>query len=396
MNKSKVSTGVYVGIYALSVLFLARIWITPSLASMAAEFPNVSRTLLMQTMAIPALAMIPFSLIVGPLEKYFTKKTLALIGVILGAIGGVGPAFANDFTVILVLRGILGLGMGFFVPLSSAFIADYFVGDQRSKLMGLQQMVASIAAIVLTLAAGFLAVLGWRYVYSVYAIAIVVLLITIITLPNKQNAPVIEKTEEKPKFKFTASLNYVLFISFIFIIFFDAFGQNLSLFIEGEKIGDPSLTGMVASIMTVGSIVTGAFFGLIAKSCKKFTFSLGFLMGAIGLFILGSAHSPVVALIGGFFVGVSLTIWAARQMFELSVAVHPVFVTTAIALGSVLVHVGEFVSPPILNTMSAVFGDGSSRSAYISSSVAMLILAVIYFLVNLRKKSVKESDTVAS
>jgi MFS family permease len=51
-------------------------------------------------------------------------------------VGGVVPGFIESFPMTLVFRGILGIGVGTVQVLSSALVAAYFEGDERSKVMG--------------------------------------------------------------------------------------------------------------------------------------------------------------------------------------------------------------------------------------------------------------------
>ena len=60
----------------------------------------------------PFITVFVFSIISGALTKYFDKKTIIIVGLILYGAAGITPAFAQDVTTILILRFMTGVGVG--------------------------------------------------------------------------------------------------------------------------------------------------------------------------------------------------------------------------------------------------------------------------------------------
>ena len=131
-NKSRIK----IGIYGIGILMMGVIGISGALTAIGAHFPDASQTMIQNLISIPCLVVIPVTLIVGKLMDSVSKKLLSIIGILCFLIGGFLPALMSSLTVILVLRGILGIGIGIVQCVSSALVAENFEGPERDKVQG--------------------------------------------------------------------------------------------------------------------------------------------------------------------------------------------------------------------------------------------------------------------
>src|SRR5699024_2222092 len=105
---------------------------------------------------------IPFSFFSSYLTSKITKKSIVMIGLTIYLIGGVGAQFSSNIETLLILRLVLGAGVGLIMPLSMSLINDYFEGKERTKMMGYNSAFSNLGGILTMLLAGWLATFGWH------------------------------------------------------------------------------------------------------------------------------------------------------------------------------------------------------------------------------------------
>ncbi|MEG1683504.1 MAG: MFS transporter, partial [Oscillospiraceae bacterium] len=146
-----------IGIYGISLLMMGVIGVSGALSTIGGQFPDASQTMIQNIISIPCLVVIPVTLIVGRLMELFSKKLLATVGVLLFIVGGVLPMFLQSLPAILVLRGVLGIGVGIVQPVGSALIAENFDGAERERVQGNSTSAQMLGCAVMVFAGGWLA-----------------------------------------------------------------------------------------------------------------------------------------------------------------------------------------------------------------------------------------------
>jgi len=157
---------------------------------------------LMQTFLIPALADLKASLhtsgewvtwtvtiylltgsvatpLLGRLGDQHGKKRMMMISLAVFLIGSIGAIFAPNVAVLIVCRGIQGVGGAVF-PLSFAIIRDQFPPDRIAMPMGIVSAVLGVGGGVGIVLAGVIvdhASWRWLFVMSAIVVAIALLLI---------------------------------------------------------------------------------------------------------------------------------------------------------------------------------------------------------------------------
>src|SRR5699024_2674826 len=86
--------------------------IFPSLGLIAQHFSEADEIWIKLVLTAPSLTVIPFSFLSSYLTKKLPKKVIVLIGISIYIIAGVGAQFSPSIEVLLVLRFLLGAGVG--------------------------------------------------------------------------------------------------------------------------------------------------------------------------------------------------------------------------------------------------------------------------------------------
>lgn len=112
------------------------------------------------------LGMATGQLVFGPASDRFGRRRCLQIGIVLAAIGALGAAIAPSFTLLLVARGVWGLGAAAPAVLRTAIARDLFDGDEMARVVTVIMAVFLIGPIFvpsfgqLILASG-----SWRAVF---------------------------------------------------------------------------------------------------------------------------------------------------------------------------------------------------------------------------------------
>ena len=365
-------------VLSISLLMLAATAASPALADISKAFPNADPSTIGLVVSLPSLLMIPTTLLCGKLSSTIRKTRLLYFGVILFIIGGVGPGFSNSLGLILTFRGILGIGLGFIGTLASGFIADFFEGEERAAMMGLQSAMVSIGSIVTTLVAGFLSAINWHYTFFVYFIGLGVLLLTFFKLPEPERVEV--RGDEKQSLGFPVYGISALFLFYQLLLF--AFFTNIAMVVTSEGLGNAANAGIVLTIMTVGSLVAGIIFGKTSQILKKHTIFAGITLTAAGFLMLSYPLGYNMIIIESFIVGLGFGTTMPAIMIKLSIVAPKSAVTLAIAFANSAMGVGQFISPFVLNTLGSAIGNGTFRFNFLMSGIGILGCAVIWILIN--------------
>ncbi|MBN2381572.1 MFS transporter [bacterium] len=219
-------------ILSISLLtIMASAAVSPALAKISQAFPGTDFTTIKLVLTIPSLLIIPFSLLSGWLVARFKKKHILMTGLIIYFLGGIGGGLAGSIPQLLVIRGLLGVGIGLVMPLSTTLIADFFQGEARTKMMGLSGSITNLGGVFFLLVSGWLACFSWRYSFGVYALSLVTLIMVGFWLPE----PPQYKSSGHKALALSRGIYLCAILGMLMMICFYAVPTNLALFIESEQ-----------------------------------------------------------------------------------------------------------------------------------------------------------------
>ncbi|MDD5255508.1 MAG: MFS transporter, partial [Candidatus Omnitrophica bacterium] len=228
MNKAFVKSSI-LSISLLTVMASAAI--SPALAKIHQAFAGTDPTMIKLVLTIPSLAIIPFSLLAGWLAVRMKKKNVLLLGLVIYFLGGVGGGFARSIEQLLVIRALFGIGAGLIIPLSTSLIADFFEGEERAKMMGYSGSVSHFGGVIFLLLSGWLACISWRYAFSVYSLALLIIVMVLFWLPEPQ----VKRAAGSAKSVLPAGIYICAVLGALVMVAFYAAPTNLAMFIENER-----------------------------------------------------------------------------------------------------------------------------------------------------------------
>jgi MFS transporter, ACDE family, multidrug resistance protein len=137
--------------------------------------------LVLSAFSFPAIFMTPLAGVFADLRG---RKSILVAGLLIYGAAGLCISLVKDFTWLLVLRGIQGVGYSGVMPLVVVLIGDSFTKDMETAAQGMKIFNDRIAELCLPPLSAALALIAWQIPFLLYALAIPVGLCTLRWLPE--------------------------------------------------------------------------------------------------------------------------------------------------------------------------------------------------------------------
>lgn len=257
-------------------------------------------------MSWPALITAGGSLLGGALlKKISTKMELTIAAVLM--LTGIVPVFSGNVYALLTVSILMAFAAGLSNTAGMALLTEVFSDEnRRNRMMGYYNASMSLISCGLTLVGGILAVNGWRVGFNVYWLAVPMLILTIIGLPDiKPVAPLAEAETQSDGKGFGAKFWVFYIILFIYFMMYCPFFTFISVYVGENAIGDTAFIGVASTLSTFGSMVAGFVFGYMFSKLKRITNVIFFVLPVIIYILLFTVHAPVMTCICAFLYGFS-------------------------------------------------------------------------------------------
>jgi DHA1 family inner membrane transport protein len=127
------------------------------------------------------------SLLLGALSIKFSSRSLLLTGLLLLNLSAIGCSIAWNFTSMLFLYSLSGMGISIINPMINTLIGNHFSQEERSKVLGWSAAGTSVAYLVFSPLVSFIAGFArWRTTFLVVMLplALLALATTFIGIPR--------------------------------------------------------------------------------------------------------------------------------------------------------------------------------------------------------------------
>lgn len=339
----------------------------PGLERLFGEDPNAGMLVRLLVPA-PSLSVAIFAPFAGLVADRHGRRWMLLAGVILFVIAGCAGLFLPDLPTIFASRLVLGLAVALIMTAQTALIGDYFTGDDRSALSGLQISARNFGGLVFISLAGWFAVISPRLPFAIYAVAaaLLPLMWKVITDPLRTTPNLGAKPEAHSQGPSSWGFVFALLVllqAVTNMIFF-VMPTQLSFFFAAAGYSSPVMTGSALGILMFSGGSLALLYGRVHRATGYVgVFALGYGAMALGFGLLAVAATPLTWFVAAAAIGAGYAL------------VSPSFVTLALRLapprrrglaGGVLttsVFIGQFCSPLVSTPVIASYGyEGLFRS----------------------------------
>ncbi len=390
MKSSKITIKMAILFYSL--VQTGTICITSVLTHIADQFPGYSATQIQFLATCPSIIVVIISLLSGKITEFIPKKHLTMFSssmFLVTAIGGF--LFHNSLLILFVWQITLGIAIGILVPIGTSLIADYFDGEERSSMMGMQSAVISIGGVILSLLGGLLATIQWYYNYLSFLLIIPGFLLLLLGLPLDKPIRFMNKGKKRVGVTSRIIIFYGV-ISFAFMLLFNVVPTNIAMLLEEQSILGSDRAGIASASFMLSGVIAGLLFKLLSRRMGEKVIALGFLNLSIGAFIAAIAGRYWIVLVGIFIAGFSLSMIMAQIVLSVAEKENPTAVTMSIAIIMSINNFGSFLSPYVTKVSKVIMGNNMVTSRYLLISILAFIIAfALLILLHFNHKNPKNS-----
>lgn len=376
-----------IGIYGIGLLMMGVIGISSSLAIIGANFPDVSQTMIQNLISIPCVVIIPTTLIVGKLMQSISKKYIVLTGIVCFFIGGVVPAFMSSFAGILVMRAILGVGVGVCQVVSTAIAVENFEGAEQEKVQGTLQTFQMLGAAVMVFAGGRLADIQWNYAFYVHFLAVAAFLLVLAFVPVNQPVKQASSAERHKTQLTTRTWGWAAFMLLLFIGY-QVYNIDYSYIIDVKGLGTAADAGLGVAFFTIAGMIMGLIYGNVAKIVKNFSIAIACAMLIVSYLLITFSGNIAMCYAGSVFYGLSVAMALPGIFFHTGLSVDAYSAGMAVSIVTCAQNFGQFLCPYVVNTMSP---DNSTVFSFMLGTGLAVVLTIIMVIWGVQKgKTVKQ------
>lgn len=370
-------------IITMSLVQMGTNGIAPILAQISAAFPQASDTAIQFLMTFPSIFCLVFTIVSALLSDRLPKKTLAVAGLSLICLTGIGACcFHGSLLILYVWAAFLGIGIGMVAPLAPSLVNECFEGREKQTMLGWQNSANNVGSMLMTFLGGFLALNGWQYGYLVYLLGIPGIIFALLAVPgrSRQEAdhPAV-KTENRGAFRLVILKEMIITALFLFV--YSAAPANLAMLVQERGLGDTAYAGTISTMFLLGGTITGLLFGMIFSRLKRFTSMTGALLLCTGAVLIGISRSTLPLVAGCLIAGASISLVLPVNMGSASRLKGYETLNSALLLSSSFV--GVFLAPMITTIAQAVFQTPQTGFRFITIGAIAVLIAVLTMLFKL-------------
>jgi MFS family permease len=337
---------------AASLTTMANATISPALPGIERLFADDPNAALLTRLLVPApsLSVALFAPLAGFAADRIGRRAMLLTGVVLFVIVGCAGLALPDLPAIFASRLVLGVAVALIMTAQTALIGDYFAGDDRNALTGLQISARNFGGLVFISLAGWAASLSPRLPFAIYGLAAIFLplmWLAIIEPPRIAAASgVLPADGDGGHPSWRRLLAALVLLQGLTNMIFFLMPTQISFFLEVRGYESAPMTGTVLGLL----MISGGGCALLYRRVRQMfgsagIFAAGYAAMALGFLSLSGAASTPLLFIAALLIGAGYAL------------VSPSFVAMALDLaprrsrgmaGGILtasIFIGQFCSP---------------------------------------------------
>lgn len=356
--------------------------IVPLTTAIWREFPDASEVLINFIIGGSFLFSLVSALITGRIIHRFDKKKVLFFGTLVYSAASLGSAFATSAAFIAVTRAIDGLTDGVVGVAVVLAINELFADPrERNNMVGLHWTAVSFYGVVLSLLSGVLCVYSWRAsLFSNVLSFLTPLLIWLYVpaMPPREKtvspAPEVSGADEKLPWSWIAlSLTAALVLNCLSNVFY----FTADFYVAERSLGGSALTGVIASMSTVGG-VTGIFFERMYRKLKGWFPVLLFAGAGAGTAVLSLPIGVLTICIFHVVIGSTYTLGLSFYQTSVVERIHSDKNAQVLSYFDIISYIGLAAAPYVPMTLAGLTGGESFVRCFIPISMVLLLFAVIY------------------
>ena len=379
------------GIWSISALnALPGLAVSPILGELQKIFPHATELDIQMLTSLPSLMIIPFILLAGKLTERIDNIRLLQIGLVIFVISGALYLLSNKMWQLVAISGMLGVGSGLIIPLSTGLIGRFFVGRYRTKQFGLSSAITNLTLVIATVIAGYLAEISWHLPFVVYLLPIVSIILSFqlrkALTQEPEPSPVTDNSDNglRPHVQVGNNgigthhlIEVMLFyglVTYLVVII----SLNLPFLIE-ERGMPTGISGTYISLFFLAIMAPGFILNRLIDLMGRSTQVWSMLMIVIGLGLIVATGNVWLVGVGCVLAGAGYGIIQPIMYDRTTHIVLPHKSTMALACVMAMNYVAILVCPFVIKLFKIIMHDSSELFAFqLNTFLAALTLLVVF------------------
>ena len=356
----------------------------PAIADHFSDHPDVS-LLVRLILTSPAISIVLFSPLVGRTIDDFGRRKLYLASFVLYAVAGTAGFYLDSIYAIIASRVVLGLAVTGIMTTTTALIGDYFVGDERIRLLGAQGAFMAAGGMVYLVLAGLLSDLSWRLPFLVYLLSLVILPLAFLNVPE----PEVEKhTDNVPHGVLKIPVARILYATCVVYVSIYYLMPVLIPFHMDEQLNTSNTAvGGVLAASTMFSTLAGAMYARFRSRLNvQAMFAMSFGIVGTGFIVYGLASSLPVFLAGAIITGFGAGFAFPNMSLWITEAAPDRIRGRAIGGLTMSIFLGTFVSAFVAEPLVTIAG--GNGGAFLGASSIVFGLSLTYLIASVLTRRV--------
>ena len=366
-------------ILSLSLLtVMAGAAVAPALEVIREHFSEASKLEIQLIVSMPALFIVITNMFFGKLTERFGARSLTMLGLVLYTVGGAAAGLFDSIRAVLIMRALVGVGVGIIMPLSTGLLTYYFPPESREGLMGLSSAANQLGGVVATLLAGVLANVSWRLSFAVYLMGLISVVLCLAFMPN-------DRIRNSAQNKEAVCLGdvwrrnwmHVVCIFLLMTIFF-IYPANFAIVTAAEGIVPISLCAVIMAGCDLIAFGGGLAFVWVKRISGRFAKLVAPTLFLLGYCLLAFVGGWVGTLAGSALIGFSNGVGIPYIISTASANEGKAAATTVMPMISAAMYLAQFLSPFLLSLVSGIGSAPVKLPYYLAVAVS-----AIYFIFSL-------------
>ena len=377
---SKRDLKIIISIVAISFIQGLQYGVSPVLNDIQAHYSDVDVSLVQMLITAPAIISIFAALTSGWLVTKVSKKKLLLLAAAVAGVTGLAPMLVDSFAFLFACRIVYGISLGLATSLNAVVVADFFTGEKRTQVMGIQAASIGVGMFLVSTIGGFLGGFGFRTSYLINLIGFMSFAALAVFLPD--TGVVKRASGGKKKIELNGRVFALTIFGLLEFMFLITFTTNISMHLSGDIAGSSQAAGIITGVFSAAQIVMGIVLGAVTKVTKRFSLPVAMLSFSLGGVLLVLFPDNVALLtVGAVFCGFSQGMFVPTAYTEVTNAVDEASTAMASAVYTSGQNIGQLTSAFVMNGLAGfALGQTSTGNVYILASAGMLISAVACFM----------------
>lgn len=339
--------------------------------------------LILTVFTLPGILLAP---LVGILADRYGRKRVLVPCLLLFGVAGVGVAFVDEYELIIGLRLLQGVGGSGLTTLAITLIGDFFDGQQRNAVMGINSAVLAVGTATFPVVGGVLAEFSWKAPFLTHGVGVLLGLVAIRSLEDPTLGATPRGFDYLQGAVAEVSLDdAVVLYGFAFTIFVTVYGVLLTTvpFLLRELHGMSSSN--IGLMLTTNAAMSGLASSQNGRLAKYFSNEQLIVLGltAYGISMLGmSIHTSAWSLVAPvmlFGIGTGLSVPSLNT--AVSELTTDKYRGGAISLRTSVIRFGQSAGPVMFPTIVVV---ADFRPTLLGTAIVVLVVTVVVWATRVR------------